>query len=136
MMSNIQTHNEWCIVINMEIAVTALIVLMILFHVYAFILEAFLWQTPRAFKAFGTNKITAASSQTLATNQGVYNLFLAAGLVWALISTDTTAFQAKVFFLSCIIIAAATAGATVSKRIMVIQGMPALIALLLVVLSR
>lgn len=120
----------------MDIAITGLIILIVLFHVYTFILEAFLWQTDRAFATFGTNKSSAAISQTLATNQGVYNLFLAAGLVWALISTDPVAFQAKVFFLSCIVIAATTAGITVSKRIMVIQGLPALLALVLVVFSR
>ena len=65
----------------MNILIIVLISIVILFHVYAFILEAFLWQTPRAFKAFGTDKKTAAASQTLAINQGVYNLFLAAGLI-------------------------------------------------------
>lgn len=117
----------------MDIIITSLIIVIILFHIYAFVLEVFLWQTPRAFNAFGTTKATAESSQALAVNQGVYNLFLAGGLVWALISTNPVAFQAKIFFLSCIVIAAITAGATVSKRIMIIQGTPALAALLLVI---
>ena len=120
----------------MDIVTATLIIAMVLFHIYAFVLEVFLWQTPRAFKAFGTTKATAASSQALAVNQGVYNLFLAGGLVWALLSTDPVAFQAKIFFLVCIIIAAVTAGVTVSKRIMIIQGAPALLALLLVIFSR
>lgn len=120
----------------MNTLVVALIVLMIVFHVYAFILEAFLWQTPRAFKAFGTTKETARSSQTLATNQGVYNLFLAAGLLGSLVAEDPVAYAGKIFFLSCVIVAAITAGLTVSKRIMLIQGTPALVALLLVFLAR
>jgi putative membrane protein len=95
-----------------------------------------LWQTPRAFKAFGTNKESARTSQQLATNQGVYNLFLAAGLIASLLFTDPISFAFKVFFLSCIVIAALTAGLTVSKRIMLIQGTPALLALALVVLAR
>lgn len=120
----------------MDIAIVSLILIMILFHVYAFVLEAFMWQTPRAFKAFGTNSKTAPASQALATNQGVYNLFLSAGLVWSLLASGPTAFQAKIFFLSCIVVAALTAGLTVSKRIMLIQGTPALLALILVLLSR
>lgn len=120
----------------METVIFILIVLTIAFHVYAFFLEAFLWQTARAFKAFGTTKETAKTSQTLATNQGVYNLFLAAGLVWSLAAVSPTAFQAKVFFLSCIVVAAITAGLTVSKRIMVVQGAPALLTLILVLIAR
>ncbi len=120
----------------MEIIIFALIILMILFHINAFVLEAFLWQTPRAFKTFGTNKQTAATSQTLATNQAVYNLFLAAGLMVSLVASDPISFAFKVFFLTCIVIAAATAGLTVSKKIMLIQGLPALLALILVVLSK
>lgn len=120
----------------MDTLIVSLIVLLVLFHIYAFVLEVFLWQTPRAFEAFGTNEKTAAASQALATNQGVYNLFLSAGLIWSLFAADPTGYQAKVFFLSCIAVAAVTAGATVSKRIMLIQGTPALLALLLVLLSR
>ncbi len=120
----------------MDIVITGLIVIMILFHAYAFVLEAFLWQTPRAFKAFGTTKETARTSQTLATNQGVYNLFLSAGLVWSLFASYPISFQLKLFFLSCIVIAAVTAGLTVSKRIMLVQGLPALLALVLVFLDR
>ncbi len=120
----------------MDTIIIILITFLIIFHTYAFVLEAFLWQTPRAFKAFGTTKQTAAASQTLATNQGVYNLFLSAGLVWALVAPDPLAYQLKIFFLICIAIAAVTAGVTVSKRIMLIQGAPALVALLLVLASR
>lgn len=119
----------------MEAVAHVLIVLMILFHINAFVLEAFLWQTPRAFKTFGTNKQTAATTQTLATNQGVYNLFLAAGLTVSLLVEDPIAFAFKVFFLGCIIVAAITAGLTVSKRIMLIQGLPALLALGLIILG-
>jgi putative membrane protein len=106
------------------------------FHVYVFILEAFLWTTARGRKAFNTSADFAAASRALAINQGVYNLFLAAGLVWALLAPDLIAFQLKLFFLSCVMVAAVVGGLTASKRIMLIQGLPALLALLIVIVSR
>ncbi len=117
----------------MTAAITGLIVFIVLFHVNAFVLEAILWKKPSTMKTFGTTPETAEASYKLAINQGVYNLFLAAGLVGSLIVHDPTSFQAKIFFLSCIIIAAVTAGFVASKRIMLIQGLPALITLLLVI---
>lgn len=117
----------------MNIVIIVLILFVAIFHVYAFVLEALLWQKPRTMKAFGTTPATAASSVKLAINQGVYNLFLAAGLFGSLIVAAPTSYAAKVFFLSCVIVAAATVGVVVSKRIMLIQGGPALVALILVV---
>lgn len=112
--------------------VNVLISLIVLFHVYVFVLEAFLWKTDRGMKAFNTTPKFAAASHPLAINQGVYNLFLAAGLIWAIVASDPFGYQLKIFFLTCIIVAAITAGLVVSKRIMLVQGLPALIALLLV----
>jgi putative membrane protein len=116
----------------MDVLVFSLIVLNILFFVWIFIMESILWETPYVMKAFGTTPETAASGRELAINQGVYNLFLAAGLVWSLIASDPTSFQAKVFFLSCIVVAAITVGVVSSKRLMVVQGMPAVVTLALV----
>ncbi len=112
-----------------------LIGLIALFHVYVFVLEAVLWKTPAGQKAFATTSEFAAASHPLAINQGVYNLFLAAGLIWSLLTPDPLARQLQLFFLSCVIIAGIVGGLTVSKRIMLIQGLPAVLALLLVLIS-
>ena len=104
-------------------------------HVYIMFLEMVLWTTPRGRAAFGTTVEQAEQSATLAKNQGLYNGFLAAGLVWGLITHETAAFQFKVFFLACVVVAAAFGGLTVSKRILLVQGAPAVIALVLVLLG-
>ncbi len=110
-----------------------LIGLIALFHVYVFVLEAVLWQKPIGLKAFGTTVKFAKESHALAINQGVYNLFLAAGLGWSLVADEAINFQLQVFFLSCVLVAAITAGVVVSKRIMLVQGAPALLALILLI---
>jgi putative membrane protein len=104
-------------------------------HVYIMVLEMVLWTTPRGRAAFGTTEEQAEQSATLAKNQGLYNGFLAAGLVWGLITHETAAFQFKVFFLGCVVVAAIFGGLTVSKRILLVQGVPAVIALVLVLLG-
>lgn len=109
--------------------------IVIAFHAYAFLMESVLWQTPRARKAFGTTSEFAAASKSLAFNQGVYNLFLVAGLIWSLLASEPTAYQAKLFFLGCVLVAALAVGLSSSKRLMLVQGTPALIALLLVLAS-
>ena len=105
-----------------------------LFHVYVFVLEAFLWKTPFGQQTFNTTPEFAKASHPLAINQGVYNLFLAAGLIWSLTSTSNEA-GLKIFFLSCVVVAAITAGVVVSKLIMLVQGLPALVALIIVITS-
>ena len=120
----------------MTILSTALVALVALFHAYVFVMESLLWQTPRVMKTFGTNPTTAATTKTLAANQGVYNLFLTAGLIWSLIAANPLAVELKIFFLACVVVAAIAAGITASRRIMLVQGTPALIALILVLLSR
>ncbi|HUC20637.1 MAG TPA: DUF1304 domain-containing protein [Candidatus Polarisedimenticolaceae bacterium] len=116
--------------------ISVLVAIIALFHMYVFVLEAFLWKTPRGRKAFSTTAKFAADSHALAINQGVYNLFLAAGLVWSLLAPDPLAAQLQIFFLSCVVVAAVTGGLTVSKRIMLVQGLPAVVALLLVLATR
>jgi putative membrane protein len=99
-------------------------------HIYFLILEAFLWDTPYGRKAFGLTPEFARASKTLAANQGLYNGFLAAGLVWGLALGDAGE-AIKIFFLACVVIAGAVGAATVSRKILFIQALPAAVALLL-----
>jgi len=92
----------------------------------------FLWTTPRARAAFGTTSEFADATKTLAANQGLYNGFLAAGLVWAAVSTDPVRFRAAVFFLACVAVAGVYGAVTASRRIVFVQTVPALVVLGLV----
>mgnify|MGYP001549786008 CR=1 FL=1 len=103
--------------------------LVALIHAYIVVLEMALWDTERGRRTFGTTPAFAAESKTLAANQGLYNGFLAAGLIWALLDGDS--FHAKIFFLTCVIVAGLYGGFTVKKSILIIQALPALIALVL-----
>ena len=105
-------------------------------HLGFLVLEMFLWNTPRGRATFGTTREFAAESAVLAANQGLYNGFMAAGLVWSLIAADPVGFQAKVFFLVCVIIAGLYGARTVSSRILFIQAVPAVLALVAVLLTR
>ena len=109
-----------------------LVVVVAAIHVYIVILEMFLWRTPRGLKSFGTTQAFADESATLAANQGLYNGFLVAGLIWGLIAADPVGFQVKIFFLACVIVAGVYGGATVSRRILVVQAVPAALALVAV----
>lgn len=108
-----------------------LVGLVALLHVYFLILEMFLWDRPYGLKVFGLTRETAAASKTLAMNQGLYNGFLAAGLVWGLMS-GTGGEAIKVFFLVCIVIAGIFGGLTASRKILFVQALPGLAALLVV----
>lgn len=120
----------------MTVAANILVGLIALLHVYILVLEMFLWTKPTGLRAFGQTLPQARSSARLAANQGLYNGFLAAGLVWGLIeATPDTAFAAKVFFLACVLVAGVYGGATVGLRIAVIQAVPAAIALALLLLG-
>jgi putative membrane protein len=105
-------------------------------HVYFLILEMFLWTRPLGLKTFGHSIEKATESAVLAANQGLYNGFLAAGLVWGLLHPNPAfAFQIKIFFLLCVIVAGAFGAATVSRRILYIQAAPAALALVLLWLA-
>lgn len=113
-----------------------LVALVALEHVYILYLEMFLWATPTGIKSFGTTKEFADASKSLAANQGLYNGFLAAGLFWSLIHPDAvTGRQLQLFFLGCVIVAGVYGGMTVKRSILLIQGLPALIALIAVLIS-
>ncbi|MGB5702536.1 MAG: DUF1304 domain-containing protein [Polyangiales bacterium] len=120
----------------MNAAITALIVYVIVFHVWAMVLEMFLWTKPLGRKTFGLSKEDAETSKTLAANQGLYNGFLAAGLVLSLlIANPHTAFTLKVFFLACVSLAGLYGGITAKIQILFMQGLPALVALALLLLG-
>jgi putative membrane protein len=112
------------VVANIVIAVIALL------HVYFLVLEMFLWTKPTGRRAFGLTAEFAEQSKALAANQGLYNGFLAAGLVWGL-SLGFAGFSIKLFFLVCVLIAGIFGGLTASRKILWIQALPAVIALLL-----
>jgi putative membrane protein len=105
-------------------------------HVYILVLEMFLWRTPRGRQAFGTTVEEAETMATLAANQGLYNGFLAAGLALSLVLAEPGALLFKVFFLACVIVAGLYGAATVSRRILVVQALPAALALAAVLLAR
>lgn len=99
-------------------------------HLYFCILEMFLWTKPKGLKTFGMTPELANATAVLAANQGLYNVFLAAGLIWSVFCPDAqVSSQLAVFFLSCVLIAAVYGGYSVSRKILWIQGGPALIAL-------
>ena len=111
-----------------------LILLVALLHLYFLVLEMFLWDKPKGMKAFGLTPQKAADTKVMAANQGLYNGFLAAGLLWGLFQSLVYQGDAgqdfKVFFLLCVIIAGLYGAMTVSKKILYIQALPAALALL------
>lgn len=100
-----------------------------LIHIYILILEMFLWDKPQGMKAFGTTPAFAAETKTLAANQGLYNGFLAAGLIWG-IWLGEAGDPIKIFFLLCVAVAGAFGAVTVGRKILFIQTIPAVVALI------
>ena len=106
-------------------------------HVWFFVLESFLWTKPIGRRTFGQSAERAEATRTLAMNQGVYNGFLAAGLAWGLLAAPGTHREAILtFFLSCVVVAGVVGGVTASWRILLVQALPAAIALVLTLLAR
>lgn len=119
----------------MSIISTIAVLAIAALHVYILVLEMFLWTTPRARGAFGTTQEFADSTKALAANQGLYNGFLAAGLVWGAVAADPVGFRATLFFLICVAVAGAYGAATASRKIIFVQTVPALVALVLVLIA-
>jgi putative membrane protein len=113
---------------------TVAVVVVACLHLLFFVLESFLWTTPFGRRTFGLSKELAEGSKSLAQNQGLYNAFLATGLIWGLCPV-MCGFQIKIFFLACVIIAGIVGGLTAKRSILVIQALPGVIALVLVYLS-
>lgn len=119
----------------MSIIADVIVLVVAAIHVYVLVLEMFLWQTARGMKSFGTDPDFAARSATLAANQGLYNGFLAAGLGWGVVAGDPVGTPVKIFFLGCVIVAGLYGAVTVNMRILVVQAVPAAIALAAVLLA-
>lgn len=109
-----------------------LIIAIALLHIYFLILEMFLWEKPIALKVFANSAEKAKQTKVLAQNQGLYNGFLAAGLVWSVCAAMPFSIQLSNFFLACVLIAGIYGAITASKKILYIQAFPAFLALIVV----
>ena len=116
----------------MTLAADIAVAVVALLHAYFLVLEMFLWDTPKGRRVFGTTPEFSAASKSLAANQGLYNGFLVAGLVWGLLGGGQ---PVKVFFLACVIVAGVYGGLTAGRKILVVQALPGAIALGLVLLG-
>ena len=119
----------------MSLVASVVVALVALLHFYFLVLEMFLWDKPAGMRAFGQTPQSAAATKVLAANQGLYNGFLAAGLLWGL-WLGPAGFGVKVFFLLCVLVAGLYGAATASRKILFVQALPAAVGLVLVVLSR
>jgi len=119
----------------MEIIANIAVALVALLHIYFLILEMFLWTKPTGLRTFGLTPEFAQASKTLAANQGLYNGFLAAGLLFGLFLPELEGFTFKAFFLCCVIVAGIYGGVTVGRKILLVQALPGLIALVLLMVS-
>lgn len=114
----------------MSLFANGVVALVALLHIYFLILEMFLWDTPYGRKTFKLTAEFSTASKTLAANQGLYNGFLAAGLIWGL-WLGAEGLAIKSFFLACVIVAGVYGAATVGKKILYIQALPAILGLAL-----
>ncbi len=119
----------------MNAVATVLVAVVALIHVYIVVLEMVLWTTPRGRAAFGLTQEFAEQTKALAGNQGLYNGFLAAGLVWGLVGPDHLRFGFQVFFLLCVVVAGLYGAATASRKILFVQAVPGALALAAVLLA-
>lgn len=118
----------------MVIAANVVVGVIALLHAYFLVLEMFLWDKPAGLRAFGQTLEAAQASKVLAANQGLYNGFLAAGLVWGL-TLGAAGTPVKVFFLGCVLVAGLYGAATASRKILYVQALPAALGLALVFLA-
>ena len=119
----------------MNAVATVLVAVLALIHVYIVVLEMVLWTTPRGRAAFGLTPEFAEQTKALAGNQGLYNGFLAAGLVWGIVGPDHLRFGFQVFFLLCVVVAGLYVAATASRKILFVQAIPGALALAAVLLA-
>ena len=112
----------------MTMAANILIGIVALLHAWFLVLEMFLWDKPLGRKVFRMSAEQAAATKTLAVNQGLYNGFLVAGLVWGLAGGG---FHVKIFFLACVILAGLLGAMTVHRKVFFVQALPAIVALIL-----
>lgn len=120
----------------MNSLITAISILVALLHIGFMVLEMFLWTKPIGLKIFGQSLAAAQGSATLAANQGLYNGFLAAGLIWGLLTTDVEqSRQIQIFFLSCVAVAGLYGGWSVSSKIIFVQAVPAIAGLAVIMFA-
>jgi putative membrane protein len=119
----------------MKTAANLAVALIAALHVYILVLEMFLWDKPAGRRAFGLTREFASATRVLAANQGLYNGFLAAGLIWGLALGDAGR-PVQVFFLLCVLVAGVFGALTANRRILFVQAVPAAIALALLYASR
>jgi putative membrane protein len=118
----------------MSLAADGVVALVALLHLYFLVLEMFLWDKPAGLRAFRQTPEQAAATKVLAANQGLYNGFLAAGLLWGLLlGADGRA--VKLFFLGCVLVAGLYGAATASRKILYVQALPAALGLALLALA-
>lgn len=115
----------------MSILANLAVLLVALVHVGILVVEMFLWDEPFGMKVFGLTPEKAATTKVLAANQGLYNGFLAAGLLWGLVLGGDQGASFAYFFLICVLVAGLYGAATVSKRILFVQSVPAAVGLAL-----
>lgn len=113
----------------LAVAADIAVILVAALHLWFLVLEMFLWDQPFGRRTFGMTPERAAATKSLAMNQGLYNGFLAAGLLWGLFAGD----DVKIFFLACVVIAGVFGALTASRKILWVQAFPGLVALALVV---
>ena len=118
----------------MRLVAEAFVALVALLHLYFLVLEMFLWDKPLGLKTFRHSAAEAAASKVLAANQGLYHGFLAAGLAWG-IALGAAGVSIKLFFLGCVVVAGVYGAATVGKKILFVQALPAALALVLVLIA-
>lgn len=118
----------------MSLAAKVLVVFVAVLHLYFLVLEMFLWSKPFGRRVFGLKREFAEESAALAANQGLYNGFLAAGLLWG-VAQGAEGVRIVAFFLGCVVVAGLFGGFTVNRRILFIQALPAAVALTLVMAS-
>ena len=119
----------------MTLTATALTAVVALLHIYFLVLEMFLWTKPAGRRVFRTTPEFAEASKVLAANQGLYNGFLAGGLIWS-IYLGAGGFAVRMFFLACVVVAGVYGAATVGKKIIFVQALPAALAMALTVAAR
>jgi putative membrane protein len=120
----------------MQALANVLVGLVAALHVYILVLEMFLWERKPGRGLHGFEPGMARATAPLAANQGLYNGFLAAGLVWGLIADDPAGFQAQVFFLVCVVVAGVYGTVTANRRILFAQALPGALALAAVLVAR
>ena len=120
----------------MQNIANGLIILLTFLQSYFMVLEMFYWTKPKGLKVFGNTLEQAMASSVLAANQGLYNGFLAAGLLYGLITkNEAVSLQFKLFFSACVLIAGIYGGMTASKKILIVQAAPALLTIIFVCMA-